>query len=564
MATIIGIDLGTTNSACGVYKEGEVELIPNRMGEFLTPSIVSLDGERLIIGQAAKQRLISHPDQTVAAFKRQMGTGWTRQLGNETFSATELSSFILQALKEDASNYLKEEITQAVVSVPAYFNNKQREATIQAGRLAGLEIAALINEPTAAAIAFGLHDKKDDRTFMVLDLGGGTFDISIMEYFDRILEVQATAGDNHLGGEDFTQVLMDRYLEHYKIVADTLSPHEKETLYNQMERAKKELNDNDLVHIQSPRTSTEPYAITAQEYVQNISPLLNKIKSTITQAMLDSKLEISDIDDLILVGGSSRIGLFRDLCAKLFRKIPLASIDPDLAVTIGSSIQAALKNKHEELADVVLTDVSSYSFGVATHNPNDNDNLLFSPIIERNTVIPVSRVQNYTPIHKEQTKLTFKIYQGENRLVNDNLPLGSLEVSIPQGEEGKLGADVRFSYDSNGVLDIDVEVIATGKKYNKIILSGDSKLSDAQIETTLTKLAKFKQHPRDNEANIALIATANKLYTYATGELREQIQYNTQWFEGALETQDRKKIQSAYDEFALFLAQVQEALNVFE
>jgi molecular chaperone HscC len=561
MATIIGIDLGTTNSACGLYKEGEVQLIPNRIGELLTPSIVSIDEETLLIGKAAKQRLISHPDTTVAAFKRHMGTSWSCELGDHTFSAVELSSFILQSLKEDASNFLGEEITQAVVSVPAYFNNKQREATIQAGKLAGLDIVALINEPTAAAIAFGLHDKQDDRTFIVLDLGGGTFDISIMEYFDRILEVQATAGDNYLGGEDFTQMLIDFYLQSS---SNEPSLHDKEVLYNRMEQAKKDLNTQESVRIEPLFQNDEAVVITADDYQKSVTPLLNKIKTTITQAMLDSKLEIADIDDLILVGGSSRIQLFKDLCAKLFRKIPLASIDPDLAVTIGSSIQAALKEKNEELADVVLTDVSSYSFGVGIHNPNDDKNLIFSPIIERNTVIPVSRVQNYAPIHKEQTTLNFRIYQGEHRLVNHNLFLGALEVTIPTGAKGQQGADVRFSYDSNGVLDIDVEVKATKQTYNKVILSGDTKLSDAQIETTLTKLQKFKQHPRDNEANIVLITTADKLYTYASGDLRDQIQHNTQWFEGVLESQDRKKIQSAYDEFAQYLANVQEALNVFE
>ena len=217
MSYIIGVDLGTTHSACGVYREGEVELIPNRLGEYLTPSVVSIDKKQLLVGESARQRLVTHPQESVATFKRQMGSKWTTQLGSEHFTPTELSSLILKSLKEDASTFLNSEVTRAVISVPAYFNNKQREATIQAGELAGLQVEAIINEPTAAAIAFGLHEKPDDTTFMVLDLGGGTFDISIMEYYDQILEVQATAGDNYLGGEDFTKVLIDLYLDNHQL-----------------------------------------------------------------------------------------------------------------------------------------------------------------------------------------------------------------------------------------------------------------------------------------------------------------------------------------------------------
>ena len=565
MSYIIGIDLGTTHSTCGVYREGKVELIPNRLGEYLTPSIVSINNNnQLLIGKLAKQRLVTHPNETVATFKRQMGSDWTCQLGTESFTPTELSSLILKSLQEDASNFLNTDITRAVISVPAYFNNKQREATIQAGELAGLTVEGIINEPTAAAIAFGLHEKPEDTTFMVLDLGGGTFDISIMEYYDQILEVQATAGDNYLGGEDFTKVLIDLYLNKHNLVYEKLSLQDREILYTVMENAKKELSEKESITIEPLLSVSEASSISQSDYFQASTELLNRIKSIITQAILDSKLNVAEIEDLILVGGSARLKLFRELTMRLFKRIPSAQIDPDLAIAMGASIQAGLKAKNKELADVVLTDVSPYTFGTNIVNPNDGEKDLYSPIIERNTVIPVSRSSNYIPTNKEQELMLFKIYQGESRLVDDNLYLGELTVKIPKGEAGSKGAEIRFSYDSNGVLDIDVKVIATGVTANKVILSGDCKLNESELQVSLNRLAKFKFHPREEEENRTLIATGEKLYTFASGDLREQISNNIKWFEGVLETQDRKQVIEANKDFSAFLAEVQEVLNVFE
>ena len=565
MSYIIGIDLGTTHSSCGIYRCGEVELIPNRLGKYLTPSVVSVDKDnQLLVGESAKQRLVTHPTQSVSTFKRHMGTSWSVKLGIEDFTATELSSLVLKSLKEDASTFLNSEITRAVISVPAYFNNKQREATIQAGELAGLSVEAIINEPTAAAIAFGLHEKPEDTTFMVLDLGGGTFDISIMEYYDQILEVQATAGDNYLGGEDFTRVLIDFYLEKHELIFESLTLQEREIIYTIMENAKKELNEHESIIIQPILNVSEPFKITQGDYLRISSELLLKIKTIITQAIVDSKLQVSEIEDLILVGGSARLKLFKELTMKLFKRIPSANIDPDLAIAIGASIQAGLKDKNKELADVVLTDVSPHTFGIAIRNPNNLDQSLYSPIIERNTIIPVSRSENYFPTEKDQTMLLLKVYQGENRLSDDNFYLGELLVKIPKGTAGAKGVEVRFSYDMNGVLDIDVKVLATRVMHNKVILTGDNKLSALELQSSLNRLSKFKFHPREDEENMTLIATAEKLYTFAVGDLRAQISNNIKWFEGVLETQDRKKIAIEAKEFARFIVYVQEDLNVFE
>jgi len=565
MSYIIGIDLGTTHSTCGVYRDGRVELIPNRLGKYLTPSVVSIDNKsQLVIGDIAKQRLVTHPEESVSTFKRHMGTSWSIKLGVEEFSATELSALVLRSLKEDASTFLNSEITRAVISVPAYFNNKQREATIQAGELAGLRVEAIINEPTAAAIAFGLHEKPEDTTFMVLDLGGGTFDISIMEYYDQILEVQATAGDNFLGGEDFTRVLIDFYLETHGLCFEKLTLQKREVIYTIMENAKKELNEHESIIIQPIFDIEQPFIITQKDYLRISSELLIKIKTIIKQAILDSKLQVSEIEDLILVGGSARLKIFKELTMKLFKRIPSAHVDPDLAIATGASIQAALKDKNKELADVVLTDVSPHTFGIAIRNPNNPNQSLYSPIIEKNTVIPVSRSENYFPTERDQTSLLLRVFQGENRLSDENFYLGELLVKIPKGSAGSKGVDVRFSYDTNGVLDIDVKVLSTGAMHNKVILSGNTKLNALELQTTLNRLLKFKLHPREDEGNITLIATAEKLYTFARGDLREQISNNIKWFEGILETQDRKKVATAAKEFAKFLVYVQEELNVFE
>jgi molecular chaperone HscC len=264
--TIIGIDLGTTHSVCGVFKNGKVELIPNRFGKYLTPSIINIDNKHNItVGDTAKEMLITHPNNTVDTFKRDMGSNKEFNVGDDTFTAVELSSIVLKSLKDDADNFLGEDITRAVISVPAYYNNKQRKDTIKAGELAGLKVEAIINEPTAAAIAFGLQNDEDDSTFVVLDMGGGTFDISIMEYYDRILEVQATAGDNYLGGEDFTRVLIDFYLSHHNMDYDRLSLQDREKLYFIMENAKKQLNEKESVQIESILHKGENFTITQDD-----------------------------------------------------------------------------------------------------------------------------------------------------------------------------------------------------------------------------------------------------------------------------------------------------------
>jgi molecular chaperone HscC len=555
---IIGIDLGTTNSAVGIWQNGQVELIPNRLNEYLTPSVVHIgtDG-KVLVGKTAQERLMTHPDATAAVFKRYMGTNRQMLLAKKPYTAPELSAFVLKSLKEDAETYLGEAITEAVISVPAYFNNMQRKATILAGELAGLKVERVINEPTAAAIAYGLHEKPEHTQFMVVDLGGGTFDVSIMEYFDGVLEVHASAGDNFLGGEDFRELLVNKFLTTLNLTRQSISAHDLQKVYAQMEQVKRQLNNVDIVHVEPFfAAQTKIVSLYKEDFIQLAEPLLQRIQRPIETALRDAKLKPSDMDEVILVGGATRMQFFRSMIAKMFRRLPAANLDPDLVVAMGAAIQAGLKARDAALDDVVLTDVCPYSLGVGTHNENDlfgTQGSLFSPIIERNTVIPSSRVSVYSTINDNQTKIKFEIFQGENRLVKNNINLGELTVTVPKNKKGEESAAVRFSYDVNGVLEVDIEVISTKEKYNKLIVNAPGELSATEIRESKEKLAKMKFHPREDEININLIARAERLFEGRLGEQRDAILEGLKVFEALLETQDASTVAQAQADFTAFL-----------
>lgn len=561
--SIIGIDLGTTNSACAIWKDGKVELIPNRLQEYLTPSVVHIgqDG-KVLVGKTAQERLLTHPDATAAVFKRYMGTNRKVMLAKKAYSAFELSAFVLKSLKEDAETYLGESISEAVISVPAYFNNVQRKATMLAGELAGLKVERLVNEPTAAAIAYGLHEKPEHTQFMVVDLGGGTFDVSIMEYFDGVLEVHASAGDNFLGGEDFRELLVNKFLASLGTSKTKLTTKELQRVYAQMELVKRQLNNADLVHVEA-FLSDYPQRVTLQreDFIKLAEPLLQRIQRPIETALRDAKLKPAELDEVILVGGATRMQFFRSMIAKMFRRMPAANLDPDLVVAMGAAIQAGLKARDAALEDLVLTDVCPYSLGVGVYNENDQlgtQGDLFSPILERNTVIPSSRVNIYTTVSDNQTQLNMEIYQGENRLVKNNIHLGGLEIKVPKAKKGAETIQVRFSYDVNSVLEIDAQVVSSGEKYYKIILNTPMELSASEIEASKSKLAALKFHPREQEGNMILIARAERLYEGRLGDDREVLLQALRWFESVLEQQNPSEIAQAQIEFADLLDQFEQ------
>ena len=546
--TIIGIDLGTTNSACAVWAGGKVEMIPNRLGEALTPSVVHIGEDGVAtVGKIAKEKLVSQPECTASLFKRYMGTDRRIKVNSQVYSAPELSALVLRSLKEDAEVFLKEVVSDVVVSVPAYFNDIQRKSTVLAAAMAGLKVKRLVAEPTAAAIAYGIHERPEHTHFMVIDLGGGTFDVSIMEYFDGVLEVHASAGDSFLGGEDFLDVLVKKYLDTINLSEQELSKSEFKQVYQQMELAKREINSVDRLTIQPfLKRHNQPVELNYSDIEVMSEPLLRRIQGPVEKALRDAGLTPSELDDVLLVGGATRMKMLRSTVVKMFRMMPSANLNPDEVVAMGAGIQAGLVARDSALDDVVLTDVSPYSLGIAVLNENDKTGLIgsiFDPIIERNTTVPVSREEVYSTVSDNQTEISVVIFQGENRLVRNNIQLGKLEVRVPKKKAGEESIVVRFSYDINGLLEIDVQVMSTGENINITIQNSTGNLSDEQIRISKEKLAKMKFHPRDDEINRELVARADRLYEGLLSEKRSIIRDYLVQFEAILESQDEEKIE---------------------
>jgi molecular chaperone HscC len=565
--TIIGIDLGTTNSVCSVWKDGKAVLIPNRLGHYLTPSIVSLDEDNtLIIGDVAKSRLRTHPMRTASVFKRDMGGQKTFVLGKQKLTAPELSALVLKSLKEDAEEFLGEPITEAVISVPAYFNDTQRKATTLAAELVDLKIARLVNEPTAAAMAYGLHDTEDGARYVVLDLGGGTFDVSVVEYFSGVIEVHSSAGDNFLGGEDFLDALVKAYSMAHGVDLSKLTAGDRQNLYAQLENVKKQLsNDYQVTVPPLLSTQTADWVITRDEFANWVKPLLNRMVMPIERALKDARIEPAEVDKVILVGGASRMAHVKALASRLFQKLPTSTLDPDLVVAIGAAVQAGLAARDSALDDVVLTDVCPYSLGTGIHNPNSSEDgmQLFSPIIERNQIVPISRVESYCTVSDNQAQLKMSIYQGESRFVKNNVKLGEINIAVPQSKAGEETVDMRFSYDMNGLLEVDVTVNSTGEKHQKTIVNSAGALSASEIEASRQKLAQLKFHPRESEDVRHLLARAEHYYQNALGDERDHISRRMQMFEFELNTQDLKKIERAKKEFGEYV-QAWEGNSFFE
>ncbi len=520
----IGIDLGTTNSACGVFREGKTELIPNRLGDFLTPSVVGFDEQgEIIVGRTAKERLINHGDSTVAVFKRLMGTQHKIKIAKKQFTATELSSILLKSLKEDAETFLGKTIERAVISVPAYFNDNQRHATKLAGELAGLKVDRLINEPTAAALAYGLHEQQEG-TFLILDMGGGTFDVSILEFFEGVMEVHASAGDNFLGGEDFVELMVNNVLESSGFKKEDLSNKQLHSLTMKMETVKRRIDISEEHTLTFEVADKTAECSVSQQWFNKITtPLLLRVKRPIVRAMSDAQLTSNDIDGVILVGGSTRLKIFRNLIGRLFGRLPSCTIDPDLVVAQGATIQAGLLDKNKALDDIVLTDVCPYTLGTEVNSDTGEEGGYFFPIIERNSVVPISIVRSLQTAHDNQREAIINIFQGENRRVSKNIFLGSITVKVPKANAGKELIDVRYSYDMNGLLEVETTV-RSSQKVNRIVIEhSPGALSQSELKKSLEKLGKFKFHPRDHEENRALLAKGERLFETSLGERRDYI-----------------------------------------
>ena len=552
---IVGIDLGTTNSLIAYFdRENGATIIPNRLGNRLTPSIVSFDEDGTIyVGETAKERRITHSGQTVEVFKRDMGS--TRKwviYGNE-YTPTELSAIVLRTLKEDAEKYLGEEITEAVISVPAYFNEYQRKATKIAGKMAGLKVERLISEPTAAAIAYGVNADSDNTNIMVFDLGGGTFDVSLLEMDEGIMEVHCVAGDNFLGGEDFTKVIYNMFLNHNEIDTDILSSQTRNHISKQAELCKLALSSESVATMRC-KVNDEiiDMNITRDEFNEECQVLLEKIKKPIVRSLRDSKMTIEDIDRVVMVGGSTRLPIIRSYVATLVKKIPDYSMNPDEVVVIGACMQAAMKERNEAVEDLILTDVCPYTLGTGVINRNGSSEL-YSPIIQRNTTVPVSKTREYCTVSDYQKKIKIGVYQGENRLVDNNLMIDDIEIDVPANKAGRESISVTFTYDVNSLLEVILKSKSTGEVVKKIIRSTECDISEEEAIKRFEELEYLKLPPMEQEENKLVLFKAEELYEELMGEEREILGYNISVFEGILERGEDEEIEAAREEMKKYL-----------
>lgn len=561
-SVILGIDLGTTNSLVGYLDGGSVKLIPNAFDEVLTPSVVHITDDIVTVGKVAKEMQIIASESTFALFKRSMGTN--QVYGSKGYSSSELSSFVLRQLKQDAEQYLGVECKQAIISVPAYFNVRQRQATIEAAKLAGLEVLRLVNEPTAAAIANGIHAYEDDIYALVLDLGGGTFDVSLLEMFEGVLEVVSIAGDNMLGGEDFSQVIIDDIVLKAGVKYDALSKQDQSILRAYAERVKLECMDDEAreyyfkigdYHID--------YTFSNEKFMKLSKDLLTKIKLTIMQALIDANIDRNDISKIILMGGATRMKIFNDYVSDLFT-IPFDNhLNPDETVAIGSVLVNALESDDKVFSDIVMTDVCGFTLGVEVvkrlHDGSWKDGV-FSPIIKRNATLPTSVEHPYYSVHTNQQGIEFNIYQGESRDVIDNILLGKMSVPLP-----RMGADqvvrIRFTYDINGILEVEARIEETGTTQRIILKESGCTLSDEEISEKLKLYEMLKKQPYDEAKYQLLLTKLQKFYIMTNGNKQDEVYKYIELYKATLESQDIQKIKHVTKEIRLFIDYIEEYLD---
>lgn len=547
----IGIDLGTTNSAIAVWQEGKARLIPNAYGEDLTPSIVCIgEDNTLLVGQAAATHLLSDPANTASHFKRFLGSERRYRLGKDKYTPTELCALVLGSLKSDAEVWLGHPVREVVISVPAYFGDQQRKQVRLAAELAGLDAVRLINEPTAAAMAYSLHEQHS-RRFLVFDLGGGTFDVTVVEYQDSIMEVRASAGDNRLGGEDFTQDLVDAVLGQLGTDRSDMPLAHLGQIYMACERAKRHRSGSGLV-VELSGELNHTLNFSEFELADIWCETLNRLRKPLSQALSDARLRPEEVDELIFVGGASRQSEVQQTAVRLLGRFGRYELDPDRVVAMGAAIQAACRLRDSAVDELIMTDVCPFTLGIAVTQGDQGG--VFSPILERNTVVPASRVERYHSAHEQQKAVCISIYQGERFWVRDNLHVDDLEIPLPTGK-GIQQVDVRFSYDINGMLEVDVTLVGTGEQFQKVIDRSPVGVTEEGKRESRERLARLKYHPRDSLPNLTLSERLELLYEESLGEERQQVEQWLLQFERVLASQDPQLIRSFREEMNGLLKQ---------
>ncbi|HPD51448.1 MAG TPA: molecular chaperone DnaK [Methanoculleus sp.] len=537
---VIGIDLGTTNSCMAIMEGGRPTVIPNAEGGRTTPSVVAFtkDGERLV-GSAAKRQAITNPERTIQSIKRKMGTSEKVTIGDKTYSPQEISAMILQKLKVDAEQYLGEKITKAVITVPAYFNDAQRQATKDAGKIAGLEVLRIINEPTASALAYGI-DREEEATVLVYDLGGGTFDVSILQLGDGVFEVKATAGINHLGGDDFDKRIVDYLVDEFRkkegidLRKDRVA---MQRLRDAAENAKIELSTVQKTNINLPYITTTESGpkfldidLTRAKFESLIADLVDSTIGPVKQALADAKLSQEDIDHVLLVGGSTRVPLVQETVRKILNKEPDKGINPDECVALGAAIQAGVLTG--ETKDVLLLDVTPLSLGIETLGG------IATKLIERNTTIPTRKSQIFSTAADGQTSVEIHVVQGERALAKDNFTLGRFQLTgIPPAPRGVPQIEVTFDIDANGIVHVSAKDLGTGNEQSITIKPQDSRPSEAEIQRMMDEARRFEEEDRKKREEIELRNAADTAIFTAERAIKDA--------KDTIETSDRERIESA-------------------
>ena len=540
MGKIIGIDLGTTNSAVAVMEGGDAVIIPNIEGNRTTPSVVAFtkDGERLV-GETAKRQAITNPDRTISSIKRHMGSDFNVKIDSKTYTPQDISAMILQKLKSDAESYLGEKITEAVITVPAYFTDAQRQATKDAGRIAGLDVKRIVNEPTAAALAYGEDKDTEAQTVMVYDLGGGTFDVSILELSDGVFEVHATRGNNKLGGDDFDNRVIDYIAEEFKkengidLKADKMS---LQRLKEAAEKAKKELSSTMSTNINLPFITASQAGplhlnmdLTRAKFDELTADLVKMTEGPVKDALSDAGLSASDIDKVLLVGGSTRIPAVQECIKKLTGKQPQKDINPDECVALGAAIQGGVLSG--DVKDLLLLDVTPLSLGIETMGN------ITTRLIERNTTIPTKKSQVFTTAADNQTSVEIHVLQGERQMAKDNVTLGRFTLDgIAPARRGVPQIEVTFDIDANGIVNVSAKDLGTGKEQH-ITITSSTNLNEEEIEKKVKEAEMYAQEDAKKKDLIEAKNNADSIIYQSENTLKD--------VEGKISDADKTKIEDA-------------------